>query len=188
MPATATLHRESCLSFSFKVPVLLIFLLREARVDEDDIDLDNVMLSHYRLSKIKQQDLRLKDGDQEYALEPGEGAGSGRPKDPKEEFLSQIVARLNEIFLMDELTDKDVVSFAHTVVNKVSEDERAMEQYRNNTREQVMLGDFPKAVDDAVIGSGEAQRNQMMQLLSDPDKAKDFTSLIYDLMAFEDKR
>ena len=163
-------------------------MLREARVDEDDIDLDNVMLSHYRLSKIKQQDLRLKDGDQEYALEPGEGAGSGRPKDPKEEFLSQIVARLNEIFLMDELTDKDVVSFAHTVVNKVSEDERAMEQYRNNTREQVMLGDFPKAVDDAVIGSGEAQRNQMMQLLSDPDKAKDFTKLIYDLMAFEDKR
>ena len=89
---------------------------------------------------------------------------------------------------MDELTDQDVVSFAHTVVRKVSEDDRAMEQYRNNTREQVMLGDFPKAVDDAVIGSGEAQRNQMMQLLSDPAKAKNFTKLIYDLMTFEGKQ
>ena len=163
-------------------------MLREARVDEDDVDLDNVMLSHYRLSKIKQQDLKLKDGDEEYTLDPAEGAGSGKAKDPKEEFLSQIVARLNEIFLMDELTDQDVVSFAHTVVRKVSEDDRAMEQYRNNTREQVMLGDFPKAVDDAVIGSGEAQRNQMMQLLSDPAKAKNFTKLIYDLMTFEGKQ
>ena len=160
-------------------------MLREARVDGDDIDLDNVMLSHYRLSKLKQQDLKLKDGNEEYTLDSAEGAGSAKAKDPKEEFLSQIVARLNEIFLMDELSEKDVVSFAHTVASKVSEDERAMEQYRNNTREQVMLGDFPKAVDDAVIGSGEAQRNQMMQLLSDPVKAKNFTKLIYDLMAFQ---
>ncbi len=47
---------------------------------------------------------------------------------------------------------------------------------------QMQPGDFPKAVDDAVIGSSEAQRNQMMQLLSDPDKTKNFTRLIYDLI------
>ena len=162
-------------------------MLREATVQEDEVDLDNVVLSHYRLSKIKQQNLKLQEDAEDYELEPGDGAGSAKAKDPKEEFLSQIVARLNEIFLMDDLTDKDVVSFAHTVVNKVTEDQRAMEQYRNNTREQVMLGDFPKAVDNAVIGSGEAQRNQMMQLLSDPAKAKDFTKLIYDLIGGANK-
>jgi len=159
-------------------------MLREARVEEDEVDLDNVVMSHYRLSKIKQQNLKLAEDAEGYELEPGEGAGSAKAKDPKEEFLSQIVARLNEIFLMDELTDKDLVSFAHTIADKVSENERAMEQFRSNTREQVMLGDFPKAVDDAVIGSSEAQRNQMMQLLSNPDKAKDFSKLIYDLIAF----
>jgi len=82
------------------------------------------------------------------------------------------------------LTEGDAVDFAHTVANKVTENERAMMQFRNNTREQAMLGDFPTAVNDAIIGSGEAQRNQMMQLLSDPEKAKNFTRLIYDLIEF----
>ncbi len=158
-------------------------MLREAKVLENDVDLDNVVLSHYRLSKIKQQNLKLAEDPEGYELEPSEGAGSAKAKDPKEEFLSQIVSRLNEIFLMDELSDKDVVSFAHTVARKVSENERTMEQYRNNTEDQVMLGDFPKAVNDAVINSDRAQRNQMMQLLSDPAKAKTFVKVIYDLVA-----
>ena len=59
-----------------------------------------------------------------------------------------------------------------------------MEQFRNITRQQAMLGYFQKAVDDAVIGSNEAQRNQMMQLLSNSKKAEDFSKLIYDLIAF----
>ena len=158
-------------------------LLREARVEEDDIDLGNVMLSHYRLSKIKQQDLKLRDDKGEFGLQAAEGAGSARARDPKAEFLSRVLERLNEIFLMDALTDNDVVHFAETVASKVGENQRAMEQFRNNTREQVMLGDFPKAVDDAVFNSSEAQRNQMLQLISDPKKAQDFTALIYDLIS-----
>ena len=158
-------------------------MLREASVEEDEVDLDNVVMSHYRLSKIKQQNLKLAEDAEDYGLEPGEGAGSAKAKDPKEEFLSQIVARLNELFLMDELTEKDVVSFLYTIADKVSENGRAMEQLNNNTREQVMLGDFPKAVRDAVIDSSEAQRNQMMQFLSNPDIAKNLPGLVYDLFA-----
>ena len=36
-------------------------MLRETIVDEDDIDLNNVMLSHYRVSKIRQQNLQLQE-------------------------------------------------------------------------------------------------------------------------------
>jgi type I restriction enzyme R subunit len=32
-------------------------MLREAFIDEDDIDLDGVVLSHYRLFKLRQQTL-----------------------------------------------------------------------------------------------------------------------------------
>ena len=35
-------------------------LLREQAADEDVIDLSNVAMSHYRLSKIRQQDIQLK--------------------------------------------------------------------------------------------------------------------------------
>ena len=45
---------------------------------------------------------------------------------------------------MDKMTDNDLVSFAHTIAGKVSENERAMEQFHNNSREQAMLGDFPR--------------------------------------------
>jgi len=45
-----------------------------------------------------------------------------------------------------------------------------------------MLGDFTKAVDDAVLDSKDAHENQMTQLLSDPVKAKGFARLVFDLL------
>jgi type I restriction enzyme, R subunit len=35
-----------------------------------------------------------------------------------------------------------------------------------------MLGDFPKALDDAMMDSGAAHQNQMKQRLFDPDPAR----------------
>ncbi len=42
--------------------------------------------------------------------------------------------------------------------------------------------DFSKALDDAILDSGEAHQNQMMQLLSDPSKAKNFAKVVFDLL------
>ncbi len=162
-------------------------MLREAAVDEDDIDLDSVVLSHYRVSKIRQQDIQLKEDAAEYKLEPGDALGSAKAKDPKEEFLSQIVARLNELFITDELTDKDMVNYAETVKDKVMENERVMQQISENTAEQAMLGDFSQAMDDAIMGSSNAHQNQMMQLLSDPAKAAGFAKLVFEMIAGQGK-
>ena len=156
-------------------------MLREALLNEDDIDLTNVVMSHYRLSKIRQQDLNLQDEEGGY-LKPGEGLGTAKPKDKKEEFLSQIIHRLNELFITDQLTDKDLVNYAYTIRDKVRENELVMKQIANNTAEQAMLGDFHKAIDDAVMDSGDAHQNQMMQLLSDPAKAKGFARVVFDLL------
>jgi type I restriction enzyme R subunit len=156
-------------------------MLRESILDEDDIDLHNVVLSHYRLSKIRQQDINLKDDAGEY-LTPGEGLGSAKAKDKKEEFLSQIISRLNEIFITDELTEKDLVNYAYTIRDKIGENELVMKQISNNTPEQAMLGDFSKALDDAVLDSNGAHQNQMMQLLSDPARAANFARVVFDLL------
>ncbi|WP_260295288.1 type I restriction endonuclease subunit R [Sedimenticola hydrogenitrophicus] len=160
-------------------------MLRESVLDEDDIDLHNVVLSHYRLSKIRQQDLQLKEDAGAY-LNPGDDLGSARPKNKKEEFLSLIISKLNELFITDGLTEKDLVSYAYTIRDKVSENAFVMKQIANNSPEQAMLGDFSKAVDDAVLDSGEAHQNQMMQLLSDPDKAKRFAKIVFDLLISRD--
>jgi len=157
-------------------------MLREALIEEDDIDLNSVVLSHYRLSKIRQQDIQLSEEAGEY-LTPGDEIGTAKPKDKKEEFLSLIIGRLNELFITDELTDKDLVNYAYTVRDKLSENALVMSQIANNTPEQAMLGDFPKAIDDAVMDSNEAHQNQMMQLLSDPAKAAGFARVVFDLLS-----
>ena len=158
-------------------------LLRETLITEDDVDLDNVLLSHYRLSEIRRQDLKLQENSSnEYKLTPGDGLGTAKPKNKKEELISQIISRLNELFITDHLTDNDLVNYAYTIRDKVRENELVMAQIENNTHEQAMLGDFPKAVDNAVMDSSDAHRNQMLQLLSDPEKAAGFARVVFDLL------
>lgn len=149
---------------------------------EDNIDLSSVVLSHYRLSVIRQQDLKLKDDSADYKIKPGDGLGTATAKNIEEAFLSQIISRLNELFITDHLTEKDMVNYAYTIRDKISENALVMKQIANNSTEQAMLGDFTKAVDDAVMDSSEAHQNQMMQLLSDPAKAAGFAKVVFDLL------
>jgi type I restriction enzyme R subunit len=158
-------------------------MLRESLLEEDDVDLSNVELSHYRLSAIRQQDLKLQQDAGVY-LVPGNELGTAKARDKKEELLSQIVARLNELFITDHLTEKDLINYAYAVRDKLSENVLVMTQIKNNTPEQAMLGDFPKALDDAILDSNEAYQEQMMQLLSDPAKHKQFGRLMFDLLKF----
>lgn len=158
-------------------------MLRDVSADEDDIDLSNVVLSRYRVAKIRQQDLLMKENANEYKLEPGDALGSAKARDKKEELLSQIVARLNELFITDALTEADMVNYAYTVRDKVKENIVVMDQIANNKPEQAKLGDFTKAVDDAILGSSDAHQNQMMQLLADPKKVKLFSDLIFSLLS-----
>jgi type I restriction enzyme, R subunit len=121
--------------------------------------------------------LLLKENTGEYKLK-GEGLGTAKPQDKKEEFLSQIINRLNEVFV----TDKDMVNYAYTIRDKVGENILVMKQIENNSPEQALLGDFSKAIDDAIMDSSEAHQNQMMQLLADPSKAANFARIVFDLL------
>ena len=100
----------------------------------------------------------------------------------QEEFLSQIIQRLNELFAGDGLTDDDMVSYAETITAKVRENSRVMTQIANNTREQAMLGDFQKAIEDAILDSNQAHQKQMLKLLSMPDKSGIFANIIYEML------
>ena len=75
-----------------------------------------------------------------------------------------------------------MVNYAYTIRDKVGENELVMAQIANNSPEQAMLGDFSKAIDDAILDSNEAQQNQMMQLLADPKKSAAFAKVVFDLL------
>jgi type I restriction enzyme R subunit len=95
--------------------------------------------------------------------------------------MSQVLSQLNELFITENLTDKDMLNYAFVVYDKLAENKLVMTQLDNNTREQAMLGDFTKAIDDAVIDSNEAHKEMMMQYLSSPDVARGFAHLMYDI-------
>ncbi len=157
-------------------------LLRERVVQEDEIDLDNVVMSHYRLSKIREQHIKLQEDAEGHELEPSSDVGSAKPKDKKEEFMSQIVARLNEMFITDNLSDGDLINYAFTVRDKLAENDMVMKQIGNNTADQALLGDFPQAIDDAVMESNDAQQEMMMQYLSNPELARGFARVVFDML------
>ncbi|WP_180183093.1 type I restriction endonuclease subunit R [Acinetobacter sp. YH01020] len=156
-------------------------MLREQIADEDVIDLSNVEMTHYRLSKLRQQDIQLQADSTEHKLEPANDVGTAKAKDKKEDFLSQILRRVNDLFVTDNLTDQDMINYAYTVADKMAENTRMMTQIHNNPREQAMLGEFDTALDDAVLDSNAAHMEQMTQLMSDPAKMKQFAHIIYDV-------
>lgn len=157
-------------------------LLREQYSENDVIDLSSLEMRRYRLAKIRQQDIRLKEDSDEYKLEPGNEVGSAKPKDKSEEFLSQILLRLNQTFDTQNLNENDMVNYASTVLIKLSENNSVMQQIANNTKDQALLGDFSQALDDAILDSSDVHNDQKMQLLTDPQKRKIFADIIYDMM------
>ena len=112
----------------------------------------------------------------------GSEIGTGKPRNKEEEWLSQIISRLNELFITDGLSDNDVINYAYTIRDKVSENERMMNQIANNSPDQALLGDFAGALDEAVMESAEAHENQMMQYLNSKDLQAGFQRVVFDML------
>ena len=155
-------------------------LLRESVDSEDDVDLSNIVMSHYRVSKLHQQDLKLQEGKSEYQLDGGSGAGTATPKDKQEALLSQIIERLNEVFAGEDFTDKDKVNFMNTIWDKVTENEIVVKQFTNNSVDQIMLGGYPNAAEDAMFDAKGTFEDMTMHLLSNPNQFKQFIRLMLD--------
>ena len=153
-------------------------MLREKLDDEDEVDLSNIVMSHYRLSKLRQQDLKLTD-DNIKPLQTG-GGGAGKAKDKEEDLLSKILARLNEMFDTEKLTDSDMLNYSQTIWDKVNENPIVMQQIANNPADKVMLGDFPDATLDAIFDSQDAYQEITRQLLSDSKRLAQFTRFLLD--------
>ena len=57
-----------------------------------------------------------------------------------------------------------------------------MSQVTNNTPDQTMLGDFPAAVQEAVLASGDAHQELMTQFLSNKAIQLGFGKLILEML------
>ena len=157
-------------------------LLREEEDEEDVLDLSGIQLTHYRLQKQREQDLRLNEAKGESALEPGAEFGTGKAREKQLEPLSRIISRMNDLFAAENLSDADKVSYAQTIAAKIQENAGVMAQIRNNTPEQAMLGDFPKAVEEAVLASGDAHHELMSQFLANRNVQIGFARMLLEMI------
>lgn len=75
-----------------------------------------------------------------------------------------------------------MLNYANTIADKVRENASVMEQLKNNSPDQAMLGDLPTAVENAVIDSMDIHENLAKQLLEDEGKAAHFGKILLDLL------
>ncbi|RFA25786.1 restriction endonuclease subunit R [Alkalilimnicola ehrlichii] len=157
-------------------------LLRIDRLDEDDIDVSELALTHYRLAKRAEHRLRLGESDDDHSLKPITELGSGKPHDPEKKRLSEIIERLNDLFGA-EVSDDDKLHFANGVADRIERDDAVMAQVNSHSAEQVMHGLFPKRVIDTVLDAMNDNEKLSMQVLDNEERGREFALLILQLLA-----
>ncbi|WP_278464514.1 type I restriction endonuclease subunit R [Stutzerimonas kunmingensis] len=156
-------------------------LLRVDRLQQDDVDVGELQLSHYRLSKRAEHQLRLSEEGGDYTLKPGSDVGSGKPHDPEKKRLSEIIEALNDIFGA-EVSDDDQLQFLTGIANRISRQEDVMAQVNNHSVEQVMHGLFPKRVLDTVLDAMTDHEKLSLEVLDNETKSRAFALVIYKML------
>lgn len=152
---------------------------------QDEIDLSDVAMTHYRLHEQREADLQLgyKVGEEQaHYLAPAKEGSGATPKDAQTELLNEIISRMNDLFVEDGLSEGDMINYANTIAGKVAENETVMDQLRNNTKEQAMLGAFPESIEKAVIESMGVHGKMADKILSDENVAKGFCELMFNVL------
>lgn len=156
-------------------------LLRIDRLQEDAVDVGELQLTHYRLSKRAEHQLRLSDESGDYGLDPASAVGSGKPHDPEKKRLSEIIEALNDIFGA-EVSDDDQLHFLTGIAERISRQDDVMAQVNNHSVDQVMHGLFPKRVLDTVLDAMTDHEKLSLEVLDNETKSRAFALVILKML------
>jgi type I restriction enzyme R subunit len=148
----------------------------------DPIDISELELDSYRLTKRTEQRLSLEEESGEYGLKPISEVGSGKPHDPETQRLNEIIERLNDLY-GSEISDGDKLHYANGIADRIERDEAVMAQINDHDEAQVMHGLFPKRVTDAVLDAMNDHEKLSMPLLENEETGRQFALLILKLLA-----
>ncbi len=147
----------------------------------EEIDISSLVLSDYRISKIKDP---LPGGDGPAVLRPM-GPGTGTSK-KKKASLKEIVERLNEAFGED-VSPVDGARTVNAIADTVSADDVSRIQIRNatNSREAIIAdGRLENIIKVAVLSLKNNELGKLAtQILDDPQAMHPIAELIYDLVS-----
>jgi type I restriction enzyme R subunit len=130
------------------------------------LELDSdVRLTHYRLQKLGEQQLKLESGEQ-VTLAPVTEAGSGKAREDEMAPLSEIVEKMNDLFAGG-VTEADALGTLTAWSGHLLKNEKLADQAKNNSLEQFVLGDFKEIFTDVVLESQDGHNKIANQLLKD---------------------
>ncbi|CAN7554241.1 type I restriction endonuclease subunit R [Neorhizobium tomejilense] len=148
----------------------LVPLLEFGR-ERDGVDLSKVTLTHHNLKNEGQRRLDV-SGRDETKLTPMTGMGSGSVQEKEKALLTEIIARVNDLFGGD-TTDGDQLSYVTTLRDKMLESEVLVTQAASNTKAQFDNSPTLTAeLMNAIIDAFEAHTSLSKQAL-DSQKVRD---------------
>jgi len=148
-------------------------------LDREQVDLSLLQMTHFAIRE-GQKAADLSEGRGE-ALRPVGGNAEKQPQDRQRNFLSELIERLNELF-GEGITESDKVVFAVHISEKLRENSVVMDQVRNNSKEQALRADLPKAAADAIVEALGSHEKIAGRLLSDGASRDVFAEILYDLL------
>jgi type I restriction enzyme R subunit len=134
--------------------------------DREGVDLSKVVLTHHKLKDQGSRTLGLHEDTGEYKLEPLTDPGGGEVQEKIKALLSEIVAKVNDLF-EGELTDDDKLVYVNNVLKgKLLESDLLVQQASSNTKEQFANSpDLNTAMMNAIMDALAAHTTMSTQAL-----------------------
>ena len=150
-------------------------------VTKEPIDISMVELTHYKLHKHDEVNIALSGEENE--LKSG-NPGGAVAHDPEKELLSYVVGEMNALFEGD-FTQEDMLSYARTLKGKMAENATVIEQVKNNSQEQAMIGGFKESMESAIIESMEVHQAQATEALSQERIMEGLAKVLYRMLKMD---
>jgi type I restriction enzyme R subunit len=139
--------------------------------EREGIDLSKVMLTHHNLKSRGRQAMVLGEGETP-KLSPLTDTGSGSVQEKEKALLTEIIAKVNDLF-EGELTEDDKLVYVNNVIKgKLLESETLVQQAASNTKEQFANSpDLTAEIMNAVMDAFAAHSAMSKQAL-DSEKVR----------------
>ena len=144
----------------------------------ENVDLKGLVLTGF---DIKNKEDKTDGDDDALVLKPiGPGGGGSAGDNPH--FLHELIDKLNHLF-GDATPLRDQATFVNHIVSIARENDVVMAQVENNTRDQVLKGNLPGAVQQGVVRALTShQKLATLVLKSDRQAMAALTDVIYELI------
>jgi len=151
---------------------LLARLLKDFTEDETnpaEVDISDVVLTHYKLEKIREETLDLTTGEPQ-GLQGLTEAGMNRASEKERAAMDAVIEKVNQYLGDLAATDEYKVGSLRLLANQIAGDSTLQQQYRNNSTQDFLYSPTLVDVSEDALWSHETQTDEIIKRLRDlPD-------------------